>query len=356
MNTHTVLKLDSVNQKLPPFDISSKARGRVTPPTNRGVNSPNISLDWLTVTFPRGSQLKQIQRIAFRFASSALISARDTIRFVPVEGRNCYENGISVRLGDKELGSMLWGGNAGTIMLEAKGVLCGFITRAGLWPRVYKIFGRYNPRITRADLAADFYQGELCVRCANDVYKAAGADFLGIRKGGKIPTHRFIDGGASGSTLEVGSRKSGRQICIYEKGRQLGFFDQIWTRAEVRFRRYRSGFKHYEVPWDILVSANWWNYWSASAEYLAKLAQHATALRVGAASIEYDGFLHYLASSARNCRNQYGGLIGFLSSVLGSVATCRLLSRSSWKGVDLWPGWQDYSIDEIKEALELELD
>lgn len=340
-----------VNSNLPPFQISKLSSRQVTPPTNRGVNSPNISLDWLTLTFKKGIQLKQIQLLAFKFAASALIYARDTIRFEPIQGRNCYENGIKVCLGDRELGVILWGGNAGTIMLEAKGVLCGFITRRGLWGRIHRIFGRYKPRITRSDLAADFYAGELCVRCANDVYRAAGADFLGIRKGGRLPSCRFIDGGGGGSTLDIGSRSSGRQIVIYEKGRQLGFFEMPWTRAEVRYRRYRSGLKAYEVPWDILLPQNWWPYWSDSASYLAKLSQAATTLRIAAADIEYKGFLEYLSNQTSNCRKQYGGLIGFLSSVLGAATACRILSRPVWNGADLWPGWQDYSHEEIARAL-----
>ena len=83
-------------------------------------------MDWLTLTFPKGTQVKQIQRLALRFAGNALISARDTIRFQEIQGRNCYENGLKLCLGDKELGVVCWGGNAGTIMLEAKGFFAGF--------------------------------------------------------------------------------------------------------------------------------------------------------------------------------------------------------------------------------------
>ena len=100
--------------------------------------------------------------------------------------------------------------------------------------------------------------------------------------------------------------------------------------------------KAYEVPWDILLPENWWAYWTDSAEYLARLSQAASSLRIAAADVEYQGFLQYLESQALNCRRQYGGFIGFLASVVGTRATCRLLSKSSWKGADLWPGWQDY--------------
>lgn len=236
-------------------------------------------------------------------------------------------------------------------MVEIKGGMCRFI-KPDVWRRLQRFIEKMpGVKITRCDLAADFFQGELCARCAWDVWRAAGAEFLGIaRRCGRLPKASWVDGGHNGSTLYIG-RGTRREICIYEKGRQLGFFDEPWVRAEVRYRHYKSGLKLYKVPLDILDSENWWSYWAASADYLARLTALAKTVKYGPLELQYDDFLSFLRQQAWHCRNQYGGLIGFLSSICGAGFTCRLLGRSGWVGTDLFPDWDNHSPEEIKSIL-----
>lgn len=345
---------DFVKANLPPYELvgvgKRRKRAEVTPHTNRGVNSPTISLDYLTVTFRKMRQVERIQSFMYGMFFEASLNCRETIRLLKIEGRNNYSAGYAAHLGGKELGCICWGGNRGTVMVEIKGALCRFINEK-LWRRLHRFVSRYHGRITRADLAADFFQGELCVRCANDVYKACGADFLGLRRGGRLPKAQFIDGGLNGSTLTIGSRTGGRQICIYEKGRQLSFFDEPWTRAEVRYKHHRSGPKVYMVPADMINPDMWWSYWAESAEYLRKLSAAAKQVQIGAVDIGYDTFLDYLRQQSEHCRRQYGGLIGFLASVLGPILTCRYLGHNKWAGLDLYPGWEKYSDSDVNVAV-----
>lgn len=360
----TTLDLESVKKKLPPWEIP---RQRLPPYSNRGVNCPSIHVDALTFTFKIDGYFKRYQRsmfflffkaaLGFKNLSLPVLSRRVGDQMQPDfskakgNGRHGYESGLRVYSAGAELCSMFWGGNEGTMMIELHGAFCQKVPTP-LWDRLACFLGKVNrARITRCDLAADFYQGELCVRCANDVFRVMGPEFLGIRCGGRLPKGKFIDGGYNGSTLEIGTRTSGRQIVIYEKGRQLGFFGEPWTRAEVRFRRYRSGFKQYEVPLDILRPDNWWSYWASSADYLARLTEVAKQVQIGSHDVGYDAFLDYLQAQAKSCSKQYGGLIGFLESKLGPLLTCRLLGHSRWQGFKLFPEAEESTAEEIKMAL-----
>lgn len=348
----TLENLDLVKAKLPDWHIPP---ARPYPPiSNRGVKLPKISIDAVTITCKISGKLKRLQALAFlMFCEMAIGQDRGSISIPekPGKGRGGYEHGWSCYCRGKELAGMHWGGNKGTMMFELHGAFTGRV-RPELWRRVEALVRLFKGRITRIDLAADFYQGELCVRCCNDVYTAAGPDFLGIQaKGGRLPAKRFIDGGMNGSSLYIGSRSSARQIVIYEKGRQLGFFDLPWCRAEVRFRRARSGLKRYEIPLELLRPDKWWSYWAGSADYLSRLAQAATALHIGGTDIEYQGFLDYLHKQVKACHTQYGGLIGFLERTVGAAAACFLLRRSRWSGFDLYPEAAEYTSDQIKSIL-----
>lgn len=355
----TLENLDLVKAKLPQWQIPSE---RVAPPhSNRGVNCPRISIDALTLTFKIGTKLNRYQRFAFSwFTRAALYGKFGSIQLPDVvrkgdlrtlpKGRGGYQNKSVAYWRGKELVGKFWGGNQGTMMFELHGEFCRKVP-AHMWLKLFNFARRSGARITRCDLAADFYQGELCVRCCHDVYTAAGADFLGLRFGGRLPAKRWIDGGINGSTLYIGARSSAREICIYEKARQLGFFDLPWTRAEVRFRRARSGLKKYEIPLEILHPDNWWAYWAGSADYLAKLAQVATELKVGGLDIEYKAFFDYLRDQAKHCHKQYGGLIGYLAERIGAVATCGLLGHSRWSGLEIYPEAADYTAKDLKSIL-----
>jgi phage replication initiation protein len=86
-------------------------------------------------------------------------------------------------------------------------------------------------KITRIDLAHDDLEGLTGVRDFKLMYET-GAFF---NQGPKSKA-RFIDdmGSCSGETLYIGSKKNGKEACIYEKGKQLGDEKSSWVRVEGR--------------------------------------------------------------------------------------------------------------------------
>lgn len=113
------------------------------------------------------------------------------------------------------------------------------------WHTVQQHMTKLDARISRVDLAYDDYDGELLnVHALRQ--RAVDGDFA---QGGRPPSSRFMsdEGHGTGSTLYVGG-KGHKELCVYEKGRQLGLPESLWTRAEVRLYG-----KHAVVPLDVLA-------------------------------------------------------------------------------------------------------
>jgi phage replication initiation protein len=101
-------------------------------------------------------------------------------------------------------------------------------------------------RLSRVDVAFDDYDGE-----ALNVHAMREAAMAGeFAEGGRPPRHRFLsdEGHDTGCTLYVGG-KGHKELCVYEKGKQLGMKESRWTRAEVRLYG-----KHVELSVEILTN------------------------------------------------------------------------------------------------------
>lgn len=133
------------------------------------------------------------------------------------------------------------GSNGNTVCISLSGVGCQYVRN---WSNVQQQLQRLGARITRCDVAWDDYEGQrLNVHALREL--ARNKAFM---QGGTPPKWRFIDdeGCGTGSTLYVGG-KGHKELCVYEKGKQLGFKNSPWVRGEVRLYG-----KHAEVPLDIL--------------------------------------------------------------------------------------------------------
>lgn len=133
-------------------------------------------------------------------------------------------------------------GNNGTICISLSGSGTRWVSN---WHGVQHHLSALDARISRVDVAYDDYDGALL-----DVHalrqRALDGDFA---QGGRPPSSRFMsdEGHGTGSTLYVGG-KGHKELCVYQKGRQLGLPESLWTRAEVRLYG-----KHSEVPLDVLT-------------------------------------------------------------------------------------------------------
>ena len=138
-------------------------------------------------------------------------------------------NGEFVRLAIIACGGATAGG---TVMVDMSGLGCSMVDD---WQAVYATLQDLDARITRGDTALDLYEG-FTLEQFDDLY------FAGVfNSGGRIPSRRYVEGGdsqnrhAAGRTLYLGKKENGKELCIYEKGKQLGDPNSEWLRIELRF-------------------------------------------------------------------------------------------------------------------------
>lgn len=130
------------------------------------------------------------------------------------------------------------GGNNDTVHLSISGAGCASVAD---WNRVARAVLMLGAKITRCDLAWDDYKGDFFD--PKHMHRQVEEGLLEIRSvgPGKPPKTRYITdhGHRTGCTLYAG-RKGHKELCIYEKGRQLGDPDSDWVRCEVRFWAKRA--------------------------------------------------------------------------------------------------------------------
>lgn len=143
---------------------------------------------------------------------------------------------------DGAVGKVAVGGNGNTVFISLTGSGCAFLHDLKRYALTLEAWGA---RITRVDCAVDDIAGEFLDVRALATLAAAG----GFKGRGGLPAMRFVDdlGTGQGSTLYVG-QKGAKELCIYEKGLQLGQAGSVWVRAEVRLWS-----KNRKIPYGVLL-------------------------------------------------------------------------------------------------------
>ena len=92
----------------------------------------------------------------------------------------------------------------------------------------------------------------------------------------------------TGRTFEVGKRKNGKMIRIYEKGNQLGDPNSPWVRWEIELHN-----KQRELPWDVLINPG--PYIAGAYPCTRWVSDEASRIRTiqKTAKIGYDALMHY---------------------------------------------------------------
>lgn len=145
---------------------------------------------------------------------------------------------------DQPCGKIAFGGNNDTLCISISGSGCPFI---GSHDLLAKNLHDLDAHITRVDLAFDDYEGEYLD--INFLAHLAKTDYF-TSDNGKRPAIKFVDdlGRLAGCTLYVG-RKGDRELCIYEKGKQLQDARSRWIRCEVRLWS-----KNKKIPLSVLTN------------------------------------------------------------------------------------------------------
>ncbi|WFC43766.1 replication initiation factor domain-containing protein [Pseudoxanthomonas sp. SE1] len=203
-------------------------------------------------------------------------------------------------------------GNGDTVCISLSGTACAYIRN---WHAVRMQIEALGGRISRCDAAYDDYDGVFGTVREHEARARASLTEHGgcmlFASGGTPPKTKFLDDhqSGSGSTLYVGS-KGHKQLCIYEKGKQLGVAESPWVRYEARLYG-----KHQEIPADILTDPM--KYLRGSYEYI-----HMLLAGIGdgiACAVEYTkrAVEHTGAALVRWGRRQCGPFLNVLAEAFG---------------------------------------
>lgn len=267
---HALRQVDAVTGKsarkslifgFTPVEPCKSSGAPVGPETNRGQKSMEpgyaCGIDWLSVTFSL-ARLEECSATNLDYLAQFLLGGECGIKVMRPSGKrlNFYDN--SCVMLDREgtlVGHVCFGGNGDRMMFELTGAGCRWVKS---WAHVRLQLEILCARVTRCDVALDDFAGKLF-----DVRKLAEQAKAGAFKGaGRPPKSRFLDdhGNGTGCTLYVG-KKGHKELCVYEKGKQLKDETSSWVRAEQRFYG-----KHYSeneqadggvlggLPYDILTA------------------------------------------------------------------------------------------------------
>ncbi|SAY50685.1 phage replication protein [Neisseria weaveri] len=231
-------------------------RGKLIEIPQRRGRQDGVFIDWLSITFHEDTLVKE--------AGCPLVADRDYMYVLSKKledilgfgitkkckskGNKFYE--MMFRLGseDVDYGEVHYGGQRDTVLIELKGVGCN-LAKDGWEKRMHDFLSSaIRPRITRVDLALDFFDGQYSPEQAELDHDNGFFDNHNMRpKSERVGTAwRKEDG--TGKTFYIGRKKNSRFVRVYEKGRQLGDKSSLWTRFEIQFNH-----GDIEIPLDILI-------------------------------------------------------------------------------------------------------
>jgi len=218
-----------------------------------------------------------------------------------IHGRGIHGYAESARCREGNV-CIAWGGNGGTVFVDLPGDACA---RVRDWTMVRWWLETNHGWQTRVDLAYDDFEGVHNIDEAVERYRSG--EFIA---GGRPPRIKcignWIDEGGDqyGRTLEIGKRGNGKQLVVYEKGRQLRpdlVPSDPWVRWECRF-----GNKDRVLPLDMVTRPR--EYFARAYPALEFVdGSEGGRIRVRKAQERLS-----VGDLTRHGQSAYGGLVAFL--------------------------------------------
>lgn len=172
----------------------------------------------------------------------------DVFNIPPLEWKSSHHgwNGYTHRVDLGSYGLVAYGGKSqkGSVHVQINGQGCKQVNN---WERVFSWGVSQNTKITRVDIAHDDFAGKIVSISKARTWLDEGL----FNSQGRPPIARLYDDfdSGSGKTLYIGSRKSGKILRIYEKGRQLKDPSSPWCRVELELRS-----KDRVIDWDVILN------------------------------------------------------------------------------------------------------
>lgn len=190
-------------------------------------------------------------------------------------GRFNYQYSAQLYADGEAAGVIAWGGKNLGCYVSFMGTGCDALDLGRLHKEIKSVHGI---KITRIDLAYDSYDGRYNIATARRFARRGG-----FNSGGRPSSYMYIESGnlgkqlddkelfqeihyvgkektkstktksfkfvpSKGRSLYVGSRESGKLLRVYEKGKQLGYAKDKWTRWELELHNSQR-----EIPLDAMI-------------------------------------------------------------------------------------------------------
>lgn len=223
---------------------------------------------------------------------------------LPFKGKFFYKSCYQLGPGNVEYGKVHYGGQRDTILVELNGTGC-MAALPGWENRLYEFLNQcIRPKITRVDVAHDFFNGEYTPDQAMLDHDNGHYDVHNMRPKSECRGTAWRNEDGSGKTFYIGKRGNSKFTRVYEKGRQFGDVDSPWVRFETEFR---AG--DIEIPLDMLLYSG---SYLGGAYPICKAIFKTEAKRMNA-KVETVNltFEHKLF----HARNQVGKLVNFLKGI-----------------------------------------
>lgn len=264
------------------------------PESNTGHNLPQATklakglvapvIDWCAVTFPAGV-LKKLGLRDYHQLLAEVFGTAGKIAMGAIEEKrwNFFpHSAVMIDETDSLCGRMGLAEN-GEVHISLTGQGCKHVWN---WHKAQAVIESTGARLTRVDVAVDDLSGQSINIEAFDAMVRAG-EFV---SNGRPPMCNFIDDydSGKGKTLYIGQRGY-KQLCVYEKGKQLGDPDSGYCRAELRLYN-----KHHVITPDVLTDPA--RFFAGAYEVLARFiggeisrleAKERTAMPTAKATFEF---------------------------------------------------------------------
>jgi len=209
----------------------------------------------------------------------------------------------------------------GTFCVELTGEGCAHVKA---WVHTREVLEGWVAKLSRVDCAHDDREGRFTLGDVQGWYDEG--KFTTRGRPPAIGYAGYSDG--SGQTIYVGKNTGNQQLCVYEKGKQLGDPSSLWVRFEARF-----GSKYREIPYEILERP--WEFIVGHYPALSWISEVSTRMQTSLAKAAA-----CWVSSIRHAKRQYGAVVNAIFKVFPDPsefgnAVVKILRR------DRLPAWVD---------------
>ncbi len=235
-----------------PAQLCNRPAQPVGPSSNTGQKSQTPDglskplIDFCTLVFDTDKAVKLLKRMSAQDMVAYVFGTSGSIVAGPLLERLWnfrYERSATLIDETSSVCGKIGVSDTGEVCISLTGQGC---THVPSWPYVERIADDLGAHLTRADIAVDDHSG---LTFDVDYFRQAyhqGA----FTSNGRPPQarHQSDEGSGKGCTLYVG-QKGHKELCVYEKGKQLGDPESPWVRCELRLYA-----KRIDLPLDVLTN------------------------------------------------------------------------------------------------------